>query len=50
MKKLLFIFNEKSGRAQLKERLYSIVNFYQENNFIVTLLPIKQINCFSELL
>lgn len=50
MKKLLFIFNEKSGRAQLKERLHSIVNFYQENNFIVTLLPIKQINCFSELL
>lgn len=50
MKRLLFIFNEKSGRAQLKERLYSIVNFYQQNDFIVTLLPIEQIKYLSELL
>lgn len=49
MKRLLFIFNEKSGRAQLRERLYSIVNFYQQKGFIVILLPIEQINYLPNL-
>lgn len=50
MKRLLFIFNEKSGRAQLRERLYSIVDIYRKNNFIITLLPIEQIKYLSKLL
>lgn len=50
MKRLLFVFNEKSGRAQLRERLYSIINFYQKKSFVVTLLPIEQMEYLQEIL
>lgn len=50
MKKLLLIFNEKSGRAQVKEKLYSIVDFYRIQGFIVTLLAIEQIGYLPDLL
>lgn len=46
----MFIFNEKSGRAQLKEKFYSIIRFYQENNYIVTLLPIDKMDYLPDIL
>lgn len=44
MKHLLFIFNARSGKAQVKEKLCSIVDFYFDQDYLVTLLPIRKIS------
>lgn len=39
MKKLLFIFNPTSGKARIKNQLFDIVNYYTQNDYMVTVVP-----------
>ena len=48
MKHLLFIFNALSGKALIKEKLYSVVEFYFEKDFLVTLLPVWKLETMAE--
>ncbi len=39
MKKLLFVFNPVAGKAQIVNRIYSIIEFYTKEGYLVTALP-----------
>ena len=41
MKKLLFVFNPNSGKAQLKNKLMQIVQIFSEGGYDVTVYPTK---------
>lgn len=41
MKKLLFIINPLSGKARIKNRLYEIINYYSDKDFLVTVYPTR---------
>ena len=44
MKHILFIYNPVAGTGKVKKNLYEIVDFYNSNNCLITLYPIKKIN------
>lgn len=39
LKKLLFLFNPIAGKAQIKDRLLSIITYYTEQEYLVTAYP-----------
>lgn len=39
MKKVLFVFNPVAGTAKVKKNLFEIVDFYDQNNCLVTAVP-----------
>ena len=39
MKKLLFVFNPHSGKAQIKNRLLDILNLFQSNDYEMVVHP-----------
>ncbi len=41
MKKMLLIYNPYSGKEQFKTKLAEIVEFYTQNNYIITVRPTK---------
>lgn len=42
MKRVLFVFNPVAGTAKVKKNLYDIVDFYDQNNCLVTLCPARK--------
>lgn len=42
MKKVLFVFNPVAGTAKVKKNLYDIVDFYDQNDCLVTLCPARR--------
>lgn len=48
MKKILFVFNPVAGTAKVKKNLYEIVDFYDENNCLVTLCPARRMVEYAE--
>lgn len=42
MKKLLFIFNPISGRTRIRSKLYEIIDFYSQNDYLITLYPTQK--------
>lgn len=48
MKKILFVFNPVAGTAKVKKNLYDIVDFYDQNNCLVTLCPARKMVEYAE--
>lgn len=42
MRKVLFVFNPVAGTAKVKKNLFEIVDFYDENDCLVTLCPARR--------
>lgn len=42
MKKVLFVFNPVAGTAKVKKNLFEIVDFYDQNDCLVTLCPARK--------
>ena len=42
MKRVLFVFNPVAGMARVKKNLFEIVDFYNENDYLVTLCPARK--------
>lgn len=43
MKKILFIYNPVSGTGIVKRKMFEIVNFYNENDCLITLCPVLKL-------
>jgi YegS/Rv2252/BmrU family lipid kinase len=39
MKKLLFVFNPRAGKAQIPGRIFDIINYYTQQGYLVTVYP-----------
>ncbi len=48
MKRVLFVFNPVAGTAKVKKNLYDIVDFYDQNNCLVTLCPARKMVEYAE--
>lgn len=48
MKKLLFVFNPVAGMARVKKNLFEIVDFYDENDCLVTLCPARKMLKYAD--
>lgn len=47
---VLFIYNPVAGTGRVRKNLFEIVNFYNSNNCLITLCPIRKIGDFSDML
>lgn len=50
MKNLLFVFNPVAGKAQIVDRLYSVIDFYTRKGYLVTVLPTGILDSFQQVL
>lgn len=50
MMQVLFIYNPVAGTGRVKKNLFEIVDFYNSNNCLITLCPIRKIDTFFEIL
>lgn len=50
MKKLLFIFNPVAGKGIISNKITSIINFYSEKGYLVTVLPTAKQNVLLNIL
>lgn len=48
MKKVLFVFNPVAGTAKVKKNLFEIVDFYDQNNCLVTLCPARKMAEYAD--
>ncbi len=49
-KQLLFIFNPKAGRGEIKNALFSIINVFSQAGYVVTLCPTQEAGQVGELI
>ena len=50
MKQILFIYNPVAGTGKIKKNLYEIVEFYNNNDYLVTLYPVIKLNMLGDIL
>lgn len=48
MKKVLFVYNPVSGTGIVRKKMFDIVDFYSENDCLVTLCPVRKFEQFGD--
>lgn len=50
MQHVLFVYNPVAGIGRVRKNLYEIIEFYDANNYLVTLCPVRRLEDYFDIL